>query len=119
MMRSAILPAVIVFMLAAAPALGQADTPVAADQNPQASPELTEQQQQGQLKGLIMLLLITLVLLVVMIAALVIFGITIRKRLRIFEEQRPKLPTELEDLWWRMNNPEPGDSGDEEKKDDS
>ena len=52
------------------------------------------------------LFIITLILILVMIVVLVVFSVMLRRRFRDLREAKPSLPTELEDLWWRMKPPE-------------
>ena len=73
--------------------------------------QMPDEQKRESLKQVTALFIITLLVLVVMFGAMVALSILMRRRRRELEQQKPEMPTELEDLWWKMNLPE-----DREKK---
>jgi hypothetical protein len=81
---------------------------LAAAQEPGASGP-NEEQKRNSLRQVTGLFIITLVVLVVMFSAMVILSIVMRRRRIQIMQQRPEMPTELEDLWWRMNREDDAD----------
>ena len=73
--------------------------------------QLSDGERRDSLKQATALFIITMIALIVMFGAMVALSILMRRRRQALEQQKPELPTELEDLWWKMNLPE-----DREKK---
>jgi len=76
----------------------------AQDSAPQ--PGVLTPEQRESVKQLTALFLITLIVVILMVAVVVVLSILLRRRMREAAERKPQMPTELEDLWWRMNLPE-------------
>jgi len=85
------------FLTAASPGFAQDSAP---------PPGVLTPEQRESVKQLTALFLITLIVVILMVAVVVILSILLRRRMREAAERKPQMPTELEDLWWRMNLPE-------------
>lgn len=72
-------------------------------------PRVLTAEQRESMQRATALFLITLIVIVVTIAGLVVFSLLRRRRARKAAERKPPMPTELEDLWWKMNLPEDRD----------
>lgn len=79
---------------------------LAQEGGPADAPGVLTPEQRESMRQATALFLITLIIIVVMVAALVVFALILRRRRREAAERKP---TELEDLWWKMNLPEDRD----------
>lgn len=77
------------------------------DAVPGGRPQMTPQQRQESLEKLSSLFIFTIILLVAMVVVLVVASIALRRRLRALEGRQQRAATQLEDLWWRMDGPNP------------
>jgi len=82
---------------------------LALERGPAGAPGVLTPEQRESMRQATALFLITLIIIVVMVAALVVFAFLLRRRRREAAERKPPMPTELEDLWWKMNLPEDRD----------
>ena len=76
-------------------------------------------EQKESLQKLTALFITTVILIVIAMAAIVIVGLTIRRRLTSIEKRQTQAATQLEDLWWKMEAPNPfEDEGKDQGKDE-
>lgn len=112
MRAAALLLSAILVLAPFASALAQ-DAPPRPAAGEAAGIEMSPQQRES-LQKLTALLIITLVVLLIMVVVFVVISITLRRRLVSLEERQMNAATQLEDLWWKMEGPNPFDE--EEKK---
>ena len=107
-----IMMAAVILAAICLPAFAQAPSRPAANEGPlKMSPT-----QRESLKKLTALFIITLALILIMVVALVVVGITIRRRLTAVESRQSAAATQLEDIWWRMEGPGASLFDDEKKE---
>ncbi len=78
---------------------------------------MTREQQQS-LERLTGLFILTLLLILAMTVSLIIISLTLRRRLRALEDRQVRSVTQLEDLWWRMEGPNPFEDEGKKKGDE-
>jgi len=111
-MRVAAVALVVALVLCAGAACLAQEAP----SRPEALPRDLSPQQKEALERGTALFIITILMLLLMVVVLVIFSIALRRRVAALEQRQERAVTQLEDLWWRMEGPNPFEN--DKKKDE-